>query len=239
MKAGATILVLLAMVAGSCSSDSSEPTLAADLDTVLAASAQAMGQVETVRFEIIRGGVPVYIDTTGALEFKEATGRFVAPEAADAVVKVGVIGGFNVQIGAIAIDGVIWLSNPITGDWEQAPTQYAFDPTTLFSPDVGWKPLLAGELSNAVLVGLEEIEGAELYHVTGSAPAARIETITAGLVSGQDVDLDMWLDPNTGHVLQVNFDASTAAGVSSWDLRFFDYGDDIEIVPPDELVNGG
>lgn len=197
-----------------------------------------MGTVDTVRFEIERGGVAIYIDPNLTLEFKEATGRFVAPQAADAVVKVGV-SGLNVQIGAIAIDGTIWLSNPITGDWEEAPSAYAFDPTTLFSPELGWHPLLDGELKDAELIGLEDGDGESRYHVTGLAPALRIETITAGLVSDQDVEVDLWLDPDTGHVLEVMFDATTPAGVSSWELRFFDYGDDIKIVPPEELLRSG
>lgn len=231
-------LLVLALLAGACGSSDPEPVLSADINEVLAASATAMGTVETVRFEIERGGEPIYIDNTATLEFKDALGRFVAPQKADAVVKVG-ISGLNVQIGAIAIDGTIWLSNPISGEWEQAPSQYAFDPTTLFSPEVGWRPLLDGELENAVLVGLEERDEEPRYHVTGSAPAIRIETITAGLVSGQDVDVDLWLDPDTGHVLEVTFATETSAGVSTWELRFFDYGDDLEIVPPEELVGSG
>lgn len=231
--------VALALVAGACGG--SEPPaeeLDADVTTLLADAAKAMGEVDTVRFQIERGGVPVYIDETDTLEFKEATGRFVAPQAADAVVKVGVT-SLNVQIGAIAIDGTVWLSNPITGDWEQAPSSYAFDPTTLFSPEVGWRPLLDGELRDAVLVGREEADGLARYHITGIAPEQRIETITANLVRGQDVAVDIWLDTTTGHVLEVLFDATTSAGVSSWNLKFFDYGDDIEIVPPDELAGSG
>lgn len=232
------LLIALTALAAACATPVDEPTLPADVATLLATSSTAMGTVDSVRFEIERGGVAIYIDPTLTLEFKEAAGRFVAPQSADAVVKVGV-SGLNVQIGAIAIDGTIWLSNPITGDWEQAPSQYAFDPTLLFSPDIGWRPLLNGELQNAVLVGLEEKDGESRYHVTGSAPSVRIETITAGLVSDQDVDLDLWLDPDTGHVLEVLFDAETAAGISSWALRFFDYGDDMNIVPPEELLRSG
>ncbi len=231
-------LILLALITSACGSSAAEPELPADLDTLLATSSAAMGSVETVRFEIERSGIPIYIDPTLTLEFRDAVGRFVAPQAADAVVKVGV-SGLNVQIGAIAIDGTIWLSNPITGDWEEAPSQYGFDPTTLFSPDDGWKPLLNGELQNVVLVGLEGPDDELRYHVSGSAPANRIETITAGLVSGQDVDVDLWLDSDTGHVREVTFDTETSAGVTNWELRFFDYGDDLEIVPPEELTDSG
>ena len=235
LAAAAALAVLLA----ACGS-SAEPTeeLPQDVAALLATSAAAMGTVDTVRFEIERGGVPIYIDPTDTLEFKDAKGRFVAPQSADAVVKVA-ISGLNVNIGAIAIDGTVWLSNPISGEWEPAPSSYAFDPTTLFSPEVGWQPLLAGELQDATFVGRVELDDEPRYHLTGSAPAARIETITAGLVSDQDVDLDLYLDTETGHVIEVIFDARTSAGVSTWDLRFFDYGDDIEIVPPDELNDSG
>lgn len=238
MLLGAALVAVLVACGGSEPPPEDATTqLPTDITALLATAAEAMGTVDTVRFEIERGGVPVYIDTTDTLEFKEAVGRFVAPQAADAVVKVGV-SGLNVNIGAIAIDGTVWLSNPITGDWEQAPSSYAFDPTTLFSPDVGWRPLLSGELAGATLVGSEEADGVARYHVTGTAPEERIETITANLVTGQDVEVDIWLDTATGHVLEVEFDAKTSAGVSSWVLRFFDYGDDIEIVPPDELSGG-
>jgi len=237
-KTRTALLMVVILVGAACGGSEPEPVLAGDVETLLATSAAAMGTVDTVRFEIERGGIPIYIDTTAALEFKEAAGRYVAPDAADAVVKVG-ISSLNVQIGAISIEGTIWLSNPITGAWEQAPSNYAFDPTTLFSPEVGWRPLLAGELLNAELIGLEERDGQPQYHITGSAPAVRIETITAGLVVDQDVDLDLWLDPDTGHVLEVSFDTETAAGISTWELRFFDYGVEMEIVPPEDLARSG
>ncbi|NND01727.1 MAG: LppX_LprAFG lipoprotein [Acidimicrobiia bacterium] len=231
----AAAILLVATACGDSEPDVAE--LDADVDTLLETAAAAMGAVDTVRFEIDRGGVPIYIDPTDTLEFKDAVGRFVAPQAADAVVKVAV-NGINVQIGAIAIDGSVWLSNPITGAWEPAPSSYAFDPTSLFSPDIGWRPLLEGELREARLLGRVDFNGEPRFHIDGIAPQERIETITANLVRDQDVHVDIWLDTVTGHVLEVIFDAETAAGVSNWSLTFFDYGDDIEIVPPDELTGG-
>ena len=235
-----TLLIAAALAVVTAACGSSEPDVVeinADVDTLLATAATAMGEVDTVRFQIERGGVPVYIDPTGTLEFKDAVGRYVAPQSADAVVKVAV-SNINVQIGAIAIDGTVWLSNPITGAWEPAPASYAFDPTSLFSPEVGWRPLLGGELREAALVGRVKVDDEARYHITGIAPQERIETITASLVRNQDVAVDIWLDTETGHVLEVTFDAETSAGVSTWTLEFFDYGDDIDIVPPDELSGG-
>lgn len=240
MRTKSLFIAVAMAIAVFASCGGSEPEVEeidADVATLLESAATAMGEVDTVRFRIERGGVPVYIDPNDTLEFKDAVGRFVAPQAADAVVKVAV-SGINVQIGAIAIDGTVWLSNPITGAWEPAPSTYAFDPTSLFSPEVGWRPLLGGELREAELIGREETDGVARYHLTGVAPQERIETITANLVRNQDVNVDIWLDTETGHVLEVIFDAETAAGVSTWTLEFFDYGDDIEITPPDELSGG-
>ena len=47
-------------------------------------------------------------------------------------------------------------------------------------------------LVDAELIGVEEREGTR-YHVRGTAPAERIDAVTAGLVR-QDVTVDLWID---------------------------------------------
>ena len=195
-----------------------------------------MGDVDTVRFSIERGGAPIYIDPLDTLEFVSAEGRFEGPSSADAVVVVA-IGDLRAQVGAIAIEGDTWITNPITGDWEATPEGYAFDPATLFDPDVGWRPLLASDLSDTQLIGLEERDGEELYAVRGLAPEERISVITAGLVS-QEVTLFLWLDPVDGAVREAEFTTLYRGEESDWSLRFFDYGEPLEITVPD-LDNEG
>ena len=229
-----TMIAVVALVVplAACGGDeASGPTLAPDLDGVLTASATTMGMVDTVQFTIERGGAPVYIDPLDALEFVSAEGRFEGPNAADAVVVVSV-GDLRAQVGAIAVDGDTYITNPITGDWEATPEGYAFDPATLFDPELGWRPLLAGELTDAELVGVEEVDGEPLYHVRGLAAEDRIAVITAGLVS-QDVVLDLWLDPIDGAVRVAEFPTQYRGEESQWTLRFFEYGEPVEITVPD------
>jgi lipoprotein LprG len=190
-----------------------------------------MGSVETVSFSIERGGAPIYIDPLDALEFVSAEGRFAAPSSAEAVLVVAV-GDLRAQVGAVAIEGETWLTNPITGNWEPAPEGYSFDPAALFDPELGWRPLLADDLADAVLVGLEERDDRSLYHVQGLAPEERISLVTAGLV-GQDVTLDLWLDPADGAVVEARFVTVYRGEESDWKLAFTDYGADIEIEIPD------
>lgn len=214
-----------------CGGGESGPTLPPELAGLLSAAADTMGSVDTVAFSIERGGAPIYIDPLETLEFVSANGRYAAPSSADAVLVVAV-GDLRAQVGAVAIDGETWLTNPITGDWEPAPEGYSFDPAALFDPDLGWRPLLADDLTDAVLVGLEERNDRQLYHVRGLAPEERISLVTAGLV-GQDVILDLWLDPENGAVVEARFTTVYRGEESDWTLGFSDYGADIQIQIPD------
>jgi len=228
----AAALLAVALLSGACSNGTSDETLPPDAAAILAAAAEAMGSIDTVRFTIERGGAPVYIDPTDQLEFVSAEGLYAAPGSAEAVVIIG-IGDLTTQIGAVAIDGETWLSNPITGAWELAPAAYTFDPATLFDPEVGWRPLLAEGLSDVELVENEPSPDDGYYHVRGVADAARVKVITAGMVSGQSPVVDLWIDAVTGEVADVSFPTLYRGEISDWTLAFFDYGDDVTITPPD------
>jgi lipoprotein LprG len=196
-----------------------------------------MGSVDTVRFGMLHSGAPVYIDPANVVSFKEADGRFVAPASADAILTVGAV-GLTVQIGAVAIDGETCLSNFITGEFEPAPAGYTFDPATLFDPDLGWRPLLTDGLTDVVFVGEDEVADRPVYHLSGLAAQDRVELITAGLVRGQDVVLELWIDRETGHVLAAEFDAEYRGEATNWRLTFGEYGEDMNVSAP-ESCDGG
>ncbi|MGZ5382449.1 MAG: LppX_LprAFG lipoprotein [Acidimicrobiia bacterium] len=225
--------VVLAAVAASCSSaedtTTTAPPTAAEL---LATSAATMGSVDTVQFSIERGGEPVYIDAQGFLEFVSATGRFAAPGAAEALVTVSAL-GLSTEVGAVVIEGETWLTNPITGNWEPTPPGYTFDPATLFDPEVGFRAMLQEGIPSVEDVGDELVEEETLRHVRFTASGARVEVITAGMVRGEDVTIDAWIEPASGQLRRATFSTRIGAAPTEWDLTFFDYGADISITPPD------
>ncbi|MDX2343506.1 MAG: LppX_LprAFG lipoprotein [Acidimicrobiia bacterium] len=226
-------LLILALAASSCGSDS-EPatTLPPEPDIVLDVGAEAMGAVEYVRFKIERGGAPVYIDPLDTLNFALAEGQFAAPSSANAVVTLAV-GNINAQIGAIAIDGKTWLTNPITGKWDEAPSGYDFDPATLFDPELGWRPLLAEGLTDIVWIGEETRNSEARYHIRAVADEDRVLLILAGLIRKQAVDLDMWIDPETGYVREAELSTVYEGQTSDWYIEFSEFDVPIEIAPPD------
>ena len=88
-------------------------------------------------------------------------------------------------------------------------------------------------LCSVRFTGEEEIEGETLAHYRVTAPADRIEQITAGMVAGQAVDGDLWIQSSSGEIRELSFNTDMADGVTTWSLRMTDYGAEVEISPPD------
>jgi hypothetical protein len=224
--------VLLALVACGDDAEPEGEPMPADADVIIAASAEAMGEVTSVRFELARSGAPVYIDTFESLALEKIVGRFSAPSSADAALTVTVDGDLTTQLGAVAIEGTVWLSNPVTGEFETLPPGYDIDPTTFFDPEDGWRPLMT-ELEDVELVGEEDRDGGPRYHIRGVAPAERMEIITAGLVEDQDVPIDFWVRRDTGLVTAAEFSTEFDGATTDWVLELSDYGEEFDIEAPE------
>jgi lipoprotein LprG len=152
------------------------------------------------------------------------------PGQAQAQLDVTVNGDLATRLGAVAIDDEVWISNPVTGDFETLPAGYDIDPSKFFDPEGGWRPLLAS-LQDVTLVGIDD-RGGERYHLRGTAPAEQVSNITVGLVSGQDVVVDLWIHPQTSLVTAAEFDTELEDGIATWKLELSRYGDEFVIEPP-------
>lgn len=240
--AGATLLLAACSGTDGGASEPTGPTLPADAAVIVAASASAMGDVTSVRFDLVRTGASVYIDQFESIAIDRVVGEFTVPQSAQAVLDVEVNDSLKTQLGAIALGEEVWLSNPITGEFETLPDGYDIDPSQFFDPEDGWRPLLSG-LTDAELLGLEMRQGAERYHIRGTATKEQMKIITAGLVRNQDVALDFWIQPVTGLVHSVEFatnsiNSNPGDEQVDWVLELDQYGDEFTIVPPDELNTG-
>lgn len=216
-----------------CGGSDGEPEgepLPADVETVLAAASTSMGEVTSVRVELKRSGAPTFIDEFDSIRLDELEGRYEAPSSADAVLDVTIDGTEHARLGAVAFEGDVWLSNPITGTFEPLPSGYDIDPAAFFDPVNGWRPLLA-ELTDVQLVG-EEDRGGTRYHVRGTAAAERMKAITAGLVE-QELRIDFWMRRDTGLVTASEFTTTFEGQETSWVLELRDYGEEFDIEPPD------
>jgi lipoprotein LprG len=235
--ATALVAVVLAGCAGAGAEEPTGPTIPPDPEAIVAASAEAMGEVTSVEFRLTRDGAPVYIDAFESISLNTAIGRFSVPRSAQAVLEVEVNGSLTTELGAVALDDEIWLSNPVTGEFETLPAGYDLDPSLFFDPEDGWRPLMAG-LTDVELVGTTDRDGTR-YHVRGTAPAEQVEIITARLVRDQDVEIDFWIQPVTGLVHAAEFSTPIGDGTVDWTLELDRYGDEFDIEPPDGVEAAG
>ena len=111
-----------------------------------------------------RAGAPVTVE---GLVFDSAVGRYGAPAAAEAVLRVHA-GEIAVELGTVSIGDQTWLTDPLTGRWHELRAGSGFNPAVLFDPDFGWVALLT-DLTEVTLVEA----GGDTHHLSGLVPAAR------------------------------------------------------------------
>jgi hypothetical protein len=205
----------------------------ADPTTVVAEAADAMAGVTSVQFGLTRGGAPVFIDQFESIALDELIGQFSVPSRAQAELTVTVDGNLSTKLGAVALDEEVWISNPVTGDFETLPDGYDIDPSRFFDPAGGWQPLLDG-LFDVELLGVDD-RGGERYHIGATAPADEVRNITVGLVEGQDVPVELWIHPGTSLVTHAEFTTTIDGGESRWILELDRYGEQFTIRPPENV----
>lgn len=205
----------------------------ATVEEITSQSAAAMGAVTSVEFRLSATGAPIYIDQFDRIALTSMHGQFAVPGRAQAELAVKIDGNLNTRLGAVAIDDEIWLSNPVTGDFETLPAGYDIDPSRFFDPVGGWQPLLAG-LQQVTLVGVED-RGGQRYHIRGTATPEQMSNITAGLVGEPQVVIDLWVHPTTFRVTATEFETSSTTGTIAWMLDLSSYGEAFQIDPPDNI----
>ena len=204
-----------------------------DPTALMPLAATAMGGVASVEFRLDRNGAQIFIDQFDEIALDGLRGQFTVPTKAQAELTVTVSGDLPTKIGAVAIDSEVWISNPVTGDFETLPAGYDIDPSRFFDPEDGWQPLIAN-LRDVELVGIDD-RGGDRYHVRGVADAADVRNITVDLVRDQDVPIDFWIHPTTALVTAAEFTTAIDGADADWELELAGYGDSFTIEPPDNV----
>ncbi len=189
-----------------------------------------MASVKTLRFTLKHEGAAVFIQGGGQeVAFGTAKGRFAAPSSADAIIDVSA-GSLKAEVGAVAIDGRVWLTDPLTGRWASAPNAFRFDPARIFRADVGLSALLTNGLTKAVLASpTPDRDG--LFHITARVSPTRVATLTSGLV--EDVqDAEFWIDADTSLLTTARFAVPLGRGDTKWTLQLSDYGAPVTVTQP-------
>jgi hypothetical protein len=195
---------------------------------ILSKAGDAMLAMKSARFSLLREGEPAVFDAASGMSFTEATGEYQAPDRVHAEVKVSLFGNV-VQIEIYWLPEGVFISNPLTRQFESAPGDLGFDGAAMFQAD-GMPAVLKTGIQNPQRVGMETIEDVETIHITGEADGAVLAPLMAGaLESGTLYPVDVWVDKTTYIPVRVHI---TEPDGNGWLIDLFDINAEIEIQLP-------
>lgn len=210
--------IALGLLMVSCSADHGPLPDAGDLRH---RTTDAMAAVETAGFELTVSGASVYV---GPTEMLSAEGVYVAPDSARAVLgmRVGVV---SVDMATVSIGPRTWLTDPLSGRWNELDPGTGFNPAVVFG-DEGW-PALLRDLDNATVDHHDNG-----FLLEGTAPSATVRVLTSGIAGDDDVDIALVIDADTDRILEARFSTDGPDGVTDWVILLGPYDEPATVEPP-------
>ncbi|MBN1667832.1 MAG: LppX_LprAFG lipoprotein [Anaerolineales bacterium] len=205
-------------------------------DEIVQRTAEQMQGLAGFHFVIERSGAPAYLDAAETLAFRRAEGDYVAPDRAQAIVRV--IGpGLIAEVQVVSIADDYWETHVLTGQWQKLPPEQGFNPATLFDPQTGIRPVLAEDLKALEYLGpeeLEELPGQKLYALQGQVNGERLSALSFGLISKAEMQAKLWVAPQTFELYRLVLidERSEMEEATIWQFDFWDFGTVVNIQPP-------
>lgn len=203
-----------------------------DADEILENAAERAEELETAKFEL-NGTGTLDVDEVGEVSLSEAEGAVERPDRAQIDVQVDADAA-EIPLSVVSIDDQVYFTDVFTGEWQEAPDEFQFDPAVIFDEDQGI-PALIRTVEEAEVLGSEEIDGRQAYQVYGIVDQETIESGTSGIFQPEDdVDFNVWIDEETWDVLQVRAEDPTEETDSVWEMRIFEHDEPVEIEDPQD-----
>lgn len=193
-------------------------------------SADKLNTLNSLHFivDIKAGQVEVYQGIT----FKKAEGDFTKPDKFRAKLRVSVAIA-QVDAETVGMEGqqYLLLTN-LSKSWVTLPANVGFKPDVLFDPQKGVGAVVT-KIKNIELVGSEQLDGTDVYHLKGVVAGADIAPLTANTLGKNDVNFDVWTGKSDFLVRRVTFkEISTDPNASDWQLDFSKFNDPVTINRP-------
>jgi hypothetical protein len=194
---------------------------------------QRMLAIDSAHFIIELSGKLTYLDSPPTLALKRAEGDLVRPDRVRALVKVSSF-GMTSEVAVVGLGDEQYITNPLNQKWEKLPSGqgWYFDPTLIFDPERGIKPILN---ETAWTFGTEEgIEGQKHYHLYGQLSGERVSPLVAGMVAPGRVTVDVWAGRQDAFVRRIQIVEldSDPENPTRWLIEFSAFDRPLEIEAP-------
>ncbi len=234
----------MVLIAAGCQSAAPTEVPLPNPQDALNKAALEIRNATSIKIKLQLSGAPSYVDPpTNQISFVSADGAYASPDRVSAKV-VAKLFGVAGEVEVIAIGDDQWYSNKILtlGRFAKKVFSPGFNAAKLVSSDAGIESALKA-IKNLKMIGRENLDGVNVYHISGSADGKDIEALTVGLIRGASVQMDIYINTATQRVervVMVQPDTVTDKEPKPrrWDLELFDYNALITISAPDVPAAG-
>ena len=128
------------------------------------------------------------------IEMNRAYGTVIVPGKFDVTVEAQVA-NLYVELGMASIDGVSYMTNPITGQWAVVPAEsIPINLLTIGSTLAG----IVEAVQSPELLGKSALDDVDVYHIRGSILSEDLLELVPGADEGYPVMLEMWMEQQSG-----------------------------------------
>jgi len=221
-------LALIALVLAACGGGDSEDVSDVDAEALLQAAASRMDRVTSFHFKVDHenGVTPI----VAGLGMTTAEGDVQGTDRMRIEVNAR-LAGTNVRVNLVILPDESYLSNPITGRWEQQD----LDISQFFDPSNGVTALMRA-VPDAKAVGRESIGGVDVYVLEASVDSGDLDLFVSQSQAGTPVTARVWIGVDDPLVYRVQVEGPLSpeeddAIVRRLELSAFD--EPIEITAPE------
>ncbi|HEX2280387.1 MAG TPA: LppX_LprAFG lipoprotein, partial [Thermomicrobiales bacterium] len=188
-------------------------------------------ETESLHFTLEAEG-DTFLDSDRTIRLVSAEGDLARPASVEATARVSVA-VTSVNVNLIVIEDDAYMTNLISGDWEEAPDDFSYNPALLFDDEDGLGPIMQ-DIENPQLSGSESVDGRDAHRVTGIVTEDQIRDITAGSITGEQIDVTLWIAADNADVVRLLLTSPGEgdAADTTWNLNFTDHNQDVTIEPP-------
>ncbi len=199
------------------------PTPLPSAAAIAKAAAAATVAASSLRFDLVVAGRPIYADKNQLARISGAQGVIRRPSDGMATVSAQtLLGALKIQI--IAVGGKRYMTDPLNGTWQCVTDDSVPNIGALLD---GIASAAGDQLSDAQLVGDEEVAGAMSHHIRGTVADPPGDLLRGPLT------IDLWSDVVTGRLSRIVLsEQQTSGGSATWTATFGGYNEPVTIDAP-------
>jgi hypothetical protein len=241
-----TLTLGMALLITGCSGTKNKSKTLPDARSEITQGVQQLQNAKSFGLEMQVSGYPVQIVLQGVqlpsdmpLLFKYAKGVFQAPDRIDATIQFS-LGEVSTTAELIALDGEHYFRSDVltANQWLKGELIPGYSPASLISDTDGIAHAL-NAITDLQMVGQEDLQGLNVYHLRGTVQASDVHALTFGLIRTQQGTLavDVYIEVDSGRIAQIIISDppppdATSPEPTLWQINFTGYNEDVSITPP-------